>query len=240
VLAVVSCGNRHVARDTDLEPQPTVLLTGFEPFAGLQTNTSWEVARRLDRQVVEGRRVVSVLLPVAWEEARSQLAAAVHAQEPDVAIVMGVAWWGLIAVESPGRNVRGAHLDNRKRLPPRREIYADGPPALDSRLPRKRIVERLTEMDIPARLSDTAGDYLCNEVLYTVLYETRERGIPAGLLHMPRAGPDRARRALRAEEQVRRVTVDELVAAVREVIAITVRRPRTELKSPVPSLPAGR
>ena len=45
---------------------PTILLTGFEPFGGETVNPSWEIARALDGWVCEGRTVRAARLPCAF------------------------------------------------------------------------------------------------------------------------------------------------------------------------------
>jgi pyroglutamyl-peptidase len=209
----------------------TILLTGFEPFGGLSTNTSWEVARRIDGARIGDKRVVAVKIPVVWEEARAAIARAVRRHDPDIAIVMGVAWWGVVAVEDVGRNERGSHPDNKGERPSSYEIYPRGPRHLRTRLPTSAILKALTDRNLPCRRSDTAGTYLCNEALYTILYETRSRPVTAGLLHLPRAGPDRARKPTKDERAVRAVSLDELVEGIRAALgaAATAHDPASDM-----------
>ncbi|MHC5057761.1 MAG: pyroglutamyl-peptidase I [Planctomycetota bacterium] len=194
-----------------------VLVTGYEPFGGLETNTSWEVAKRVAGERVAGHEVVAVALPVVWEETRAKLAAAVREHEPDAVISMGVGWSGYVEVERVARNVRGQHKDNRGELPPAREVEPGGPTELRTRLPAGRIAECLDKMGLPARLSDSAGTYLCNEAFYALLRAT-DPDTPAGFIHLPRAGPDRARRPTRGEVEAGPVTVDGLAAGIRAAI----------------------
>ncbi|MHC4249279.1 MAG: pyroglutamyl-peptidase I [Planctomycetota bacterium] len=216
------------ATSVDASPakRPVVLVTGYEPFAGLETNTSWEVAKRLAGERVAGHEVVAVGLPVVWEEARAKLASAVREHEPDVVISMGVGWSGYVEVERVARNVRGRHKDNRGELPPAAEVEPGGPTELRTRLPAGRIAERLDKMGLPARLSDSAGTYLCNEAFYALLRAT-DADTPAGFIHLPRAGPDRAKRPTRGEIEAGPVTVDGLAAGIRAAIeeAVGARRP---------------
>lgn len=200
---------------------PVVLVTAFEPFAGLETNTSWEVAKRLSGERVAGHEVVTVGLPVVWEEARAKLGRAVREHYPAAAISMGVGWSGYVKVERVARNVRGRHKDNRGELPPASEVEPGGPPEIATRLPAARIAERLGEMGLPVQLSDSAGTYLCNEAFYALLRAT-DSGTPAGFIHLPRAGPDRAKRPTRGEREAGPVTVDALAAGVRAAIEETV------------------
>jgi len=196
---------------------PVVLLTAFEPFAGLETNTSWEVAKRLAGERVAGHEIVVVGLPVVWERARAKLGEAVKQHEPEAAISMGVGWSGYIEVERVARNARGPHKDNRGLLPPAREVEPGGPAEIETRLPTTQIVERLKELGLPVRPSDSAGKYLCNEAFYSVLRATGD-GTPAGFIHLPRAGPDRARRPTRSEMEAGPVAVEGLARGIRAAI----------------------
>jgi len=38
---------------------------------------------------------------------------------------------------------------------------------------------------VPGHISNTAGTYLCNQLFYLACAEGRERGIPAGFIHVP-------------------------------------------------------
>ncbi len=220
-----------VTSPTDAAPArtPVVLVTGYEPFAGLETNTSWEVAKRLAGERVAGHRIVAVGLPVVWEEARAKLGAALREHAPEAAISMGVGWSGWIEVETIARNVRGRHKDNNGALPPASKVEPGGPPEIGTRLPTERIVERLKELNLPARLSDSAGTYLCNEAFYALL-RAADPDVPAGFIHLPRAGPDRAKRPTKGEREAGPVTVDGLTAGIRAAIeeAVGARETRSE------------
>ena len=231
-LALASCAAKP-APPAPMRPQKpgtrgVILLTGFESFAGLETNTSWEVARTLDGEIVADRKVVALCLPVVWEEARQKLTRAVRERRPDAALAMGVGWSGWIEVESTARNRRGPHKDNRRELPPvlppagghgkgKRLVEPGGPEELVTRLPSKRIVERLRALGLPVRESDTAGDYLCNEAFYAILRATAD-DCPAGFTHRPRGGPARGWKPTLAERESIPVTVDDLVKGIRAAL----------------------
>jgi pyroglutamyl-peptidase len=218
------------ARETPAPRQPSpsiarkrvVLITGYEPFAGLETNTSWEVAKRLAGERVSGCEIVAVGLPVVWEEARAKLGAAIRKHEPEVVISTGVGWSGYIKVERIARNVRGPHKDNLGALPPASEVEPGGPLQIRTRLPAERIVKRLKALGLPAKLSDSAGTYLCNEAFYALMRAT-SADTPAGFIHLPRAGPDRAKRPTKSEREAGPVTVDSLTAGIRAAIEEAVR-----------------
>jgi pyroglutamyl-peptidase len=66
-------------------------------------------------------------------------------------------------------------------------LAADGPAALFSPAPLAQLQALLLAEGIPARLSLSAGAYLCNALSYTALRRIRERGLPTQFLfvHIP-------------------------------------------------------
>ena len=166
----------------------TVLLTGFEPFAGDRLNPSQEVARALDGRVIAGREIVGATLPCVFGAARYELARLVRTQHPSVVICLGLA--GGRAEITPERvaiNVDDARIpDNAGGQPVDLPVIRGGPAAYWSRLPVKAIVAALRERKIPAAVSQTAGTFVCNHVFYALLHLLRwQRGIRGGFIHLP-------------------------------------------------------
>ncbi len=221
--------------------EPVFLLTGYGPFADIKENESWQVAERLDGEVISGMRVVAVKLPVVWDVAAAKLREAVTEHRPAAAISMGVGWSGWIEVETTARNRRVNRRDVRGRKPELLVVEQGGPSTIPTRLPVEDIVRRIREMGIPVRTSDDAGGYLCNDAFYTVLRATeagsagpgRAEGdpVPAGFIHLPRARnglalqarPDPSIRVTPSERAVKPVDLDGLVRAVRAAIEETAR-----------------
>jgi pyroglutamyl-peptidase len=85
-------------------------------------------------------------------------------------------------------NVNDASIaDNAGNQPVDEPIVVGGPAAFFSTLPNKAIVAALREADIPAQISNTAGTYVCNQVLYAVLHYLSENDLPARatFMHVP-------------------------------------------------------
>ncbi len=61
----------------------------------------------------------------------------------------------------------------------------DGPATYHSTLPISEIVELLTNVKFNAAASDSAGEFLCNYVMYTTLHHiaTHQLPIRAGFIH---------------------------------------------------------
>ncbi len=168
----------------------TILLTGYNPYRNApEYNPSGAVARDLDGRLVGGCRVVGRQIPVAVEDAGPALRRLLESVEPAAALAMGVApGRSAINVERVAVNVLDFRVpDNRGRRYRDRPIRKDGPAAYLSTLPVRRILASLRRAGIPADLSNTAGTYLCNFAMYTLLdgFAARASDGPAGFIHIP-------------------------------------------------------
>ena len=166
----------------------TVLITGFEPFDGEAVNPSWEVVSRLDNAIIGGCRVVARQLPCVFGEALIELNAAIDSLSPTLVLSVGQAGGRTdISVERVAINVDDARIpDNRGNQPVDTPIVRNGPAAWFSSLPIKAIVSALRDAGIPASVSQTAGTFVCNHVMYGLLHKLS--GIPeakGGFIHIP-------------------------------------------------------
>ena len=169
-----------------------LLLTGFEPFGTHQVNPSQLIAERLG----------GVVLPVSMQRTLGELERAIDRHEP--AIVVGLGLAGLrtqIAVERVAINVLDFEIpDNDGVLVEGEPIDPQGAPAWFSTLPIKAIAAAWLADEIPSYLSNTAGTYLCNAVLYRACALGAERGFRAGFIHLPPLEHVPLERQLRAVE----------------------------------------
>ena len=167
----------------------TVVLTGFEPFGGEDRNASWEAVRLLDGAVLSGARVVAVQLPCVFGAAREVLDAAIDAHAPALVVAVGQASnRAEICVERVAINLDDARIpDNAGAQPNDRAIVADGPAAYFTALPAKAMLAELLACGVPAKLSETAGTYVCNHVFYGLLHRiaTRSPNLRGGFIHVP-------------------------------------------------------
>ena len=165
-----------------------ILVTGFDPFGGEPTNPSWEAVRRLPDEVA-GAEVVKVQIHTVFERSEDDVRAAILEHDPDVIVSVGQAG-GRFAV-SPERvaiNVDDGRIpDNEGDQPIDVPVWEDGPPAYFSSLPIKAMVTAMREAGVPAVVSNTAGTYVCNHVMYTVLYliDHEFPGKRGGFVHVP-------------------------------------------------------
>jgi pyroglutamyl-peptidase len=166
----------------------TVLVTGFEPFGGESINPSWEVVKQFDGMIIENCRVVARQLPCVFGESLAVLNGAIDALSPAVVLAVGQAGGRVdITVERVAINVDDARIpDNDGQQPVDAAIVPDGPAAWFSSLPIKAMVAALRERGIPASVSQTAGTFVCNHVMYGLLNKiSGQAETRGGFIHIP-------------------------------------------------------
>jgi pyroglutamyl-peptidase len=187
--------------------EPTILVTGFEPFGGDDLNPSALVARELSGRRIAGAMVASRILPVDLDGLGAALDAALAslpAPPPPLAVVaLGLAASeAVIRLERVALNVADFSIpDNAGALPRNRPLEPGGPDGRLSRLPLEAILGALLARGIPARLSETAGLYLCNAAMYRLLGRLPP-GLPCGFVHLPPLPAQVARRIARSGGRV--------------------------------------
>ncbi len=199
----------------------TILITGFEPFGGMDLNPSQEIARQLNGHVIAGRRVVGRILPCVFGAANVELRALLREFEPEIVLAVGQGDGRAdITPERVAINVDDARIpDNAGVQPVDRRIVAGGPAAYWSTLPIKAIVTALRAHEIPASVSQTAGTFVCNHVFYGLMHALRRRVGRGGFIHVPWL-PEQAKRG---QPSLPLPTMVEAVA-IAAGVAATVRR----------------
>ncbi|ORM73219.1 pyroglutamyl-peptidase I [Pantoea wallisii] len=167
----------------------TVLMTAFEPFGGESINPSWEAVRSFDGKEIGGARIVVRQLPVVFARCGEVLIQALEEIRPDRVLCVGQAGGRSdITVERVAINVNDARIpDNDRQQPIDEPIVAEGPAAYFSTLPIKAMVAALREVGVPASVSQTAGTFTCNNVMYQLLHWLQRSGSAArgGFVHIP-------------------------------------------------------
>jgi pyroglutamyl-peptidase len=171
---------------------PRVLLTGFEPFDGADVNPSWTAVRLAAASPIPGVTVHTQLLPCVFGAAMDVLWDAVELLDPDVVLSVGQAGGSTgLAVERLAVNLDDARIpDNAGAQPADTPIAPDGPVAYFATIPVKDCVAAVRATGVPARVSYSAGTYVCNHVLYGLLHRaaTRRPGrLLGGFVHVPYA-----------------------------------------------------
>lgn len=187
------------------------------------------MARALDGATIGGHTVVGRVLPVALAGLGVRLERLVRAVEPALIVATGLApGEPVIRLERVGVNLADFTLpDNRGRTVRDKPLALGGPDGLLATLPLRAILNGLLAAGIPARLSETAGLYLCNATLYRLLSMVR---VPCGFIHLPclpeQVAKGLAKAHLRDDEAGPQpsMALDTMVAAVRLAVAISARR----------------
>ena len=151
-----------------------ILLTGFEPFGGDERNPSWEAVEGV-ATVPAGVTVVKKRLPVVFYRAADEL--------------MGLAGGRqAVTVERIAVNLADGRIpDNAGQQPCDETLYDAGENAYFATLPIRKIVAAMQAAGIPAAISNSAGLYVCNNVMYAALFlaAAQGRGLRAGFIHLP-------------------------------------------------------
>lgn len=165
-----------------------VLITGFEPFGGEKLNPSFESIKLLD-DTIAGAKIVKASIPVVFKKSLDKLEELIVNERPDVVICVGQAGGRFdLTVERIAINLDDARIpDNDGNQPVDERIHEDGNNAYFSNLPIKAMVEEMRSEMIPASISNTAGNYVCNHIMYGLLYlvEKKYPNIKGGFIHVP-------------------------------------------------------
>lgn len=183
----------------------------------------------LDRQALAGRTIAARCLPTQFGVARSKLLDLLSGPLPALVLCLGQAGGrDKIGLERVAINLDDARIaDNAGRQPIDEPIVAGGPAAYFSSLPLKACVQALTEADLPAEVSNTAGTFVCNHVFYSLMHALAERsaqdpshkGVAAGFVHLPWL-PQQGSPSL---------SLDDMVQALR-IIALTALSTPVDIK----------
>ena len=205
----------------------SILITGFSAFPGAPVNPSASIVMRLlsrhaRRFQLHGIRLQTAILPVVYDEVAQRVEDLVTRTQPDAIVHLGLASRRKqVSVETRAVNrITTLHPDAAKRRAAARAVRAGGLPALRSPLATPSLATLMRRTGVPTQLSTDAGDYVCNQTLYTSL---ASGGAPAVFIHVPRLSGAR----LEEEDDAPRITVPGLTRAVEAAlfaIAAHVRR----------------
>ena len=165
-----------------------LLLTAFSPFGGEKINPSLEAVKLLKDKILE-TDIIKLEVPTVFGKSIKIVADAIEKEKPDYVLCIGQAGgrYG-ITPERVAINIDDARIpDNEGNQPIDRPIFADGEPAYFSNLPVKAMVEEIRKEGLPASLSNSAGTYVCNHLMYGVLYSLSKKyyGVKGGFIHVP-------------------------------------------------------
>lgn len=165
-----------------------LLLTAFDPFGGDAVNPALEAVKLVADKI--GRfDIVKLEVPTVFRKSIERVAQAIEEEKPDAVLCIGQAGGRFeITPERVAINVDDARIkDNEGNQPIDTKIFEDGENAYFTTLPIKAMVEAIREANLPAAVSNTAGTFVCNHLMYGVLYTLAKNypNIKGGFTHVP-------------------------------------------------------
>ena len=202
-----------------------ILVTGFEPFGKEKINPALEAVKKLDNKI-NGAKIVKTKIPTVFREAIKKLEKEIEKEKPDIVICVGQAGGrSKITVERVAINIDDATIkDNEGNKPLDNKIFKDGKNAYFSRLPIKTIVKEMTKNKIPASISNTAGTFVCNHLMYGLLYliDKKYPNIWGGFIHVPFI-PEQT-----LHKEAPSMALDEIIKGLTVAISVTVKNKKNQ------------
>ncbi len=165
-----------------------ILITCFDPFGNMPVNASKEVLDKIDETKFDAE-IYKIEIPTIRYQSLEKVQKAIEELHPDVVISLGQAGGREdITIERVGINVDDFRIpDNGNNSPQDEPIYTDGPDAYFSTLPIRKMVNAIKENNIKASISNTAGTFVCNHVLYGTRYYLAHHypNTKSGFIHVP-------------------------------------------------------
>ncbi len=167
-----------------------VLVTGFDPFGGEPINPAWEAVKAM-KDTIAGAEIIKMQIPTVVGKSIEKIHQKMKELQPDLVISVGQAGGRFgVTPERVAINVTDARIpDNEGNQPIDEPIFPDGPAAYFSNLPVKAMVQAIKDAGYPSVLSNSAGTYICNHVMYGILYyiEKEFPNVRGGFIHVPYA-----------------------------------------------------
>lgn len=164
----------------------TILVTGFEPFGGSDINASFESVKNLPEKI-GAHKVIVKKLPVVFKESAELIIS--YAEELNVDYVIAVGEAGgrtRVTPEQIGINMRSARIaDNKGNTPWNELINPEGSDGIFSALPVQEITKKLQDEGLEISVSYTAGTFICNDVMYSLLDYFKDSNVKCGFIHVP-------------------------------------------------------
>lgn len=173
-----------------------VLVTGFNPFAKDTVNPSYEAVKKLPDEIYVNDQlgavtVIKVEIPTEFNTSAKIVRRLVEEYKPTHVICVGQAGGRSgITPERVAINLDDASIpDNVGCQPVDESIVGNGKNAYFSSLPVKEITNEISKAGIPAGVSNSAGTFVCNHIMYHVCHMKESGEFPflksAGFIHVP-------------------------------------------------------
>ena len=163
-----------------------LLITGFDPFGGERVNPAWESVRKLPDEIGE-HTLIKMEIPTVFFKASQEVIKRAEEIEADTILCVGQAGGrSAVTPEMVAINLMEANIpDNEDNQPKNTPIQENAPTAYFSTLPVREIVASLQKEGIASALSFSAGAFVCNEVLYSLLHHFYDTNVKVGFIHVP-------------------------------------------------------
>ena len=165
-----------------------VLITCFEPFGGERVNPSQMAITQLPDEI-NGVEILKQVMPTVFGKSIDTLYSVLKKEAPDAVICVGQAGGRpSLTVERIAINIDDARIpDNDGNQPIDTPVFVDGPSAYFATLPIKAMVKKCNDIGIPAAISNTAGTFVCNHLMYAVCHYAalNQPKLKAGFVHIP-------------------------------------------------------
>ena len=191
-----------------------LLITGFDPFGGESINPAWEAVKRLP-DTVGDCEITRLMIPTVFGKAATAVIAEAEGLKPDAILCIGQAGGrDAVTPELVAINLREARIaDNEGNRPDATPIVEGGDRAYFSTLPVREMVAAIKEKGIASRLSYSAGAFVCNDVLYTLLHRYDRSDTRVGFVHVPFL-PEQAK------EGVPSMPLETIIEAIKTAIEV--------------------
>ena len=186
-----------------------LLITGFDPFGGESVNPSWLAVSKLP-DAIGNYTVHKMVIPTVFGKAAENVLEKANEIQPDLILCIGQAGGrDAVTPERIAVNIRDARIPDNAGNQPRGEfVVFDGPAAYFATVPVTTMAEAIRNAHIPATVSNSAGAFVCNDVLYTLLHHYHGSSTRVGFIHVPYL-PEQGSPSLPLEQ-----TVAALIAAI--------------------------
>lgn len=165
-----------------------ILVTGFDPFGKDTINPSIEAVQLLP-DTIKDVEIIKLEIPTKFEESAILVQQTIEQEQPNYVLHIGQAGGrNEITPERVAINIDDASIaDNAGHQPIDQVIQDDGEAAYFSTLPVKAMVQYMREEGVAASVSNTAGTFVCNHIMYQTLYFVNNAypAIQAGFIHIP-------------------------------------------------------
>ena len=183
-----------------------LLITGFDPFGGASRNPSWEAVELLPDKIGD-YRLWKLEISTVFGQGAAEVLKTAEALEPDGILCVGLAAGrDAVTPERIAVNIRDARIPDNSGFQPQGErIDPEGPAAYFATVPVEAMAQAIRRAGIPGAVSNTAGTFVCNDVLYTLLHHYAGTDVRVGFIHVPQL-PDQGVPSLPLEQTIAALT----------------------------------